>query len=90
MLPLDVTFMFFLLIKMHSYEKITHNHLASFFNKMCTRVVTMEKAVKGFQMTGIYPLNPHIFDDDDILNSDYRRIIIFLSSLIQKSRNYYR
>lgn len=29
----------------------------------------MEKAAKGFQVTGIYPLNPHIFDEDEIQTS---------------------
>ncbi|XP_045506216.1 uncharacterized protein LOC123702483 [Colias croceus] len=80
MQPLDVTFYgplksaysreCDLFMKMHPFEKITHDHLASIFNKAYTRVATMEKAIKGFEVTGIYPLNPHIFDDDDILTAD--------------------
>lgn len=80
MQPLDVTFYgplksaysreCDLFMKMHPFEKITHDHLASIFKKAYTRVATMEKAVKGFEVTGIYPLNPHIFDDDDILTAD--------------------
>lgn len=80
MQPLDVTFYgplksaysreCDLFMKMHPYEKIAHDHLASIFNKAYTRVATMEKAVKGFEVTGIYPLNPHIFDDDDVITSD--------------------
>lgn len=30
----------------------------------------MEKVVKGFEVTGIYPLNPDILEEDDILTSD--------------------
>ncbi|KAL3290357.1 hypothetical protein HHI36_023699 [Cryptolaemus montrouzieri] len=30
----------------------------------------MEKAVKGFEETGICPLNPHIFDEEDISIAD--------------------
>ncbi|KAL3273525.1 hypothetical protein HHI36_014965 [Cryptolaemus montrouzieri] len=30
----------------------------------------MEKTVKGLEVTRIYPLNPHIFDDEDILTAD--------------------
>ncbi|CAH2097657.1 unnamed protein product [Euphydryas editha] len=80
MQPLDVTFYgplksaysreCDLFMKMHPFEKITHDHLAPIFNKAYTRVATMEKAVKGFEVTGIYPLNPHIFDEDDNSISD--------------------
>lgn len=49
--------------------KTYHYHLAVIFNK-AIRVATIEKAVKGFEMAGILPLNPHIFDDDDILTFD--------------------
>lgn len=80
MQPLDVTFYgplksaysreCDLFMKMHPYQKITHDSLALIFKKAYTRMATMEKAVKGFEVTGIYPLNPHIFDDEDILTSD--------------------
>lgn len=80
MQPLDVTFYgplksgynreCDLYMKMHPFEKITDYHLASIFNKAYTRVATMEKATKGFQVTGIYPLNPHIFDDEEILTAN--------------------
>lgn len=31
----------------------------------------MEKAIKGFQVTGICPLNPHVFNEEDFAPADY-------------------
>lgn len=76
MQPLDVTFYgplksayhreCDLYMTNHPYEKITHDVLASIFNKAYMKVASMDKAVKGFETTGIFPLNPDIFTDDFI------------------------
>jgi hypothetical protein len=66
--PLDLTFFDPLKIalhkecdlcmKCHFSEKITPYDLASLFNKAYSRVSTLEKAAKGFEKSGIWPLNP--------------------------------
>ncbi|KAJ8979708.1 hypothetical protein NQ317_015532 [Molorchus minor] len=78
MQPLDVTFYgplkaaynreCDLYMKNHPYEKITHDVLASIFNKAYLRVASMDKAVKGFEVTGIHPINPNVFGDDDFIS----------------------
>ena len=46
-------------------QKITPNIVAELFNKAFGRVATVEKATKGFEVTGICPMNPDIFSEDD-------------------------
>jgi hypothetical protein len=52
-------------LKMNSYEKILQDNVASLFTKAYGRVATIEKAVKGFQSTGIFPFDKNIFPDED-------------------------
>lgn len=73
--PLDVSFYFPLktayntecssYLKSHVGERITTNELAEIFNKAYGRVATPEKAIKGFQATGIFPLNSDLFSEED-------------------------
>lgn len=73
--PLDVSFYFALktaynaecssYLKSHIGERITTNEIAEIFNKAYGRVATPEKATKGFQETGIFPLNPDRFSEED-------------------------
>lgn len=46
-------------------EKITPNIVADLFNKAFGRVATIEKATKGFEVTGIFPVNPDVFSAED-------------------------
>lgn len=46
-------------------EKITPFEVAELFNKAFIRVATPEKAIKGFQTTGICPYNPDVFTKED-------------------------
>ncbi|KAL3287271.1 hypothetical protein HHI36_001747 [Cryptolaemus montrouzieri] len=55
---------------MHIFEKITHDHSGSIFDKAYTRVAKMEEALKEFEVTGIYLMNSHIFYNEDILTAD--------------------
>ena len=46
-------------------QKIKPNIVAELFNKVFGRVATVEKATKGFKVTGICPKNPDIFSEDN-------------------------
>uniref|UniRef100_A0A2A4J4D1 Ig-like domain-containing protein n=1 Tax=Heliothis virescens TaxID=7102 RepID=A0A2A4J4D1_HELVI len=64
-----------LFIKNQLGKKITQNDLASLFRKAFQKIATIPKAEAGFAATGIYPLNPDVFTDEDfvaaeILNSN--------------------
>lgn len=43
------------------------NELAELFNNAFGRIATPEKAINGFRVTGIFPVNPEVFSDDDFL-----------------------
>lgn len=60
-------------IKSRQYLQITPYDLASLFNKAYARIATVEKAVNGFEVTGIHPFNPNVFNDEDFLASDSLR-----------------
>ncbi|XP_023310433.1 uncharacterized protein LOC111691596 [Anoplophora glabripennis] len=78
--PLDVTFYGPLktayntecskYLKSHPHEKITPFEVAELFNNAYMRVATLEKAAKGFQVTGIWPYNPDIFIEEDFAAAD--------------------
>lgn len=78
--PLDVTFYFPLksafnnecdkYLKSHAFEKITPYEIAELFNKAYSRIATPEKAIKGFEATGIFPLNPDVFTNEDFLPAE--------------------
>jgi hypothetical protein len=75
--PLDVTFYgplkavlhreSDLLIKTKGLGKITPYDLAGVFNKAYSQVATISKGVSGFRATGIYPLNPIVFSEEDFV-----------------------
>ena len=51
-------------------KRITPYDIASLFNKAYGRVCNIEKAVNGFKVTGIFPLRPEVFSDEDFIASD--------------------
>lgn len=56
-------------------KKISQNDLAPLFRRALQKVETISKAEAGFAATGVCPLNPDIFTDEDfvaanVLNSD--------------------
>ena len=73
--PLDVTFYKSLktgfneecnkYLKCHPHQKITPFEVAELFNKAFMRVATPQKAVNGFEHTGIFPYNPDVFSPED-------------------------
>ncbi|KAB0803072.1 hypothetical protein PPYR_02666 [Photinus pyralis] len=78
--PLDVTFYKPLktaynaecdkFLKSRPGERITTYELAEIFNKSFSRIATPDKAIKGFEVTGIFPMNPDVFSDDDFMAAE--------------------
>jgi hypothetical protein len=52
-------------LKINSYKQNLQDNLASLFTTAYSRVAAIEKAVKGFQSTGIFPFYKNIFHDED-------------------------
>lgn len=77
--PLDVTFYSSLknafnkecdyYMKTHFYQKVTPYDIAAIFNKAYIKTATIEKAVAGFNSSGIHPFQPNKFTDDDFAPS---------------------
>ncbi|XP_074040373.1 uncharacterized protein [Leptinotarsa decemlineata] len=59
-----------LFMKSKNLVKITPYDVAELFNKAYSLVATIAKATSGFKNTGIHPLNPGIFTDEDFLVED--------------------
>jgi hypothetical protein len=74
-------------MKMNSYEKNLHDNVASLLTKAYDRVATIEKAVKGFQSTGIFPFDKNIFPDEDFaLPNEVMRMLPFLAMLLHHKK----
>lgn len=54
-------------MKCHASEKIMPCVLASLFNKAYSRVSSLEKDVKCFEKSVIWPLNPETYSDEDFM-----------------------
>jgi hypothetical protein len=54
-------------MKCHASEKITPSDLVSLFNKTYSRVSSLEKAAKGLEKSGIWPLNPETYGEEDFM-----------------------
>lgn len=52
-------------MRVNTYKKITPYDIPYIFNKAYMNVATIEKGVSGFKKTGIFPLNPKRFDDNE-------------------------
>ena len=52
-------------LKHRQYERVGQYDVASIFKSAYGRVSSVDKALKGFQYTGIFPLNPNVFDKTD-------------------------
>jgi len=50
-------------------QRITHYHSCELFTPAYQRAASIEKAVNGFKCSGIFPLNPDVFDDADFVAS---------------------
>ncbi|KAK7112485.1 hypothetical protein V1264_011935 [Littorina saxatilis] len=77
--PLDVAFFkplqtFFIQeqetwMRTNPWRKITAFQIAGIFNKANVRAASMATAAKGFETTGIWPCNRHVFGEVDFLPS---------------------
>ncbi|KAJ8945556.1 hypothetical protein NQ318_020403 [Aromia moschata] len=54
-----------LYMKSHHYDKIAVGNIAELFGKAYNGVTTIEKGVKGFKITGIYPLDRNLFGEEE-------------------------
>jgi hypothetical protein len=96
--PLDVTFYgplktafnreCDLFVKSHPSQKLTHYDLAALFNAAYMRIATIEKAVKGFSTTGIFPMNPNTFTDEDFAPATTLQLQCLAPIPISVTRNY--
>lgn len=59
-----------ILMKTELGRRITHNDIASLFRKAFQKIATIPKAEAGYAATGIYPLNPSVFTDEDFLAAE--------------------
>lgn len=81
--PLDLTFFsplkntlyreYDLYLSTTGHQKITEYDVAELLNKAFMKVATMEKCVSGFRTSGIYPLDPDKFTEDDFAPSNHVR-----------------
>ncbi|KAI4455635.1 hypothetical protein MML48_9g00001208 [Holotrichia oblita] len=53
-------------MKTRNYQKIQQTDIAEIFKKAYNRTATIEKAVKGFETAGIFPLNPHVINEEEL------------------------
>lgn len=56
-------------IKSKNMGKITPYEIAGLFNKAYSKVASLEKGISGFKATGILPMNPAVFDDEDFIDT---------------------
>jgi len=49
----------------HPGQRVTDYELCEIFAGAYQKVATIDKGVKGFKSSGIYPYNPDIFCDED-------------------------
>ena len=50
-------------------KRISDYDVAGIFSAAYTRAATMDKGINGFACTGIFPFNPHVFEDNDFAPS---------------------
>lgn len=56
-------------IKTKQYEKILQTDIADLFKNAYNRTATVEKGVRAFEVTGIFPCNRFIFSDEEFATS---------------------
>ncbi|XP_047002592.1 MFS-type transporter clz9-like [Schistocerca americana] len=76
--PLDVAFFSSLkaafnqecdnFMRSNPHQKITPYDICPIFSKAFMRIANIEKGISGFSKTGIFPLNPTTFNDEDFMH----------------------
>lgn len=57
-------------------SRLSMYDIVEIFSKAFLHIATMEKAVKGFQTTGIHPFNDGIFSDHDFLPAEVTDVLV--------------
>ncbi|XP_074041347.1 uncharacterized protein [Leptinotarsa decemlineata] len=60
-----------LFMKSNALQKIAPYDVASLFNKAYCDTATIKEGVSGFKASGIVPINPSIFGEEEFFASDY-------------------
>ncbi|CAH2008741.1 unnamed protein product [Acanthoscelides obtectus] len=63
------------------HERISEYDLAELLNRAFSKVATMKKAISGFRIAGIYPLNPDKFTEEDFAPANQIRPLIIEVSI---------
>lgn len=61
-------------MKSRNMVKITPYDIAGLFNKAYARVASLDKGISGFKATGIFPINPAVFSEDDFVAVDQSQV----------------
>lgn len=56
-------------MKTNQYKFIRPDDFANLFNKAYSRIATVAKGIAGFKSTGIYPLDPNLFSEEEFCRS---------------------
>lgn len=54
-------------LKSKNYQKIDQSDIAELFKKAYNKTATIEKGVKGFEATGIFPLNRDVVNEEEFI-----------------------
>lgn len=52
---------------------MTPYEVVELFNNTIIRVATLQKAIAGFRVTGIFSQNPDVFTDEDFAPAEFQR-----------------
>ncbi|XP_052744306.1 uncharacterized protein LOC128199326 [Bicyclus anynana] len=63
-----------LFIKSQLLQKVTPYDVASLVKKAFSNVASMSKGEAGFRATGIFPINPNVFTDEDFLPAEVLQV----------------
>lgn len=84
--PLDVTFFGPLkkaygkecdmYLKSRNLIKISPYEIAELFNRAYTKVACLDIGISGFKTTGIFPINPTVFSDEDFIETEVQNSTI--------------
>ncbi|XP_043470546.1 MFS-type transporter clz9-like isoform X1 [Leptopilina heterotoma] len=95
--PLDVTFFgplktaydreCDLYLKSRNLIKITPYEIAGLFNKAYSRIASLDKGVSGFKTTGIFPIDPSVFSDEDFFVTDETDSEVVSTAMITNESN---
>ncbi|XP_031333945.1 uncharacterized protein LOC116163957 [Photinus pyralis] len=58
----------------HPGQRLSIYEVVEIFSTAFARIASVEKAVKGFSVTGIWPFNPTVFNDQDFLPSEMTHV----------------